>query len=849
VVTSGEGGTSGGQPRELALECRRIVKTFPGLTALQDVDLRVQRGDVHAIVGENGAGKSTLVKVITGVYTQDSGEILVRERKVDLHGPHDAEKQGIAIIHQDPSLIPQLTVWQNVFLGHERTGAAGLSDRAGMRRRSSELLQALQVDFACDDLVQDLSIAQREQVAICAALEKDPEILILDEPTASLSSNEIQKLFEMIRALRARGVTVVYISHHLGEIFELADRVTVLRDGAVVQTLDVKEVQREEIIRLMIGRDLRQLYPKEDVALGETVLEVKHLTCGERLHDVGFSGRSGEIVGICGLVGCGRSELALSLFGALPEARGEVTVKGRPVRIDSPTSTTQAGIAMIPEDRRNEGLLGELSIRENLSIAHLGLWSRLGVVDRQRERQSSSSLVRALRIAATGLEQEVRTLSGGNQQKVVIGRWISGGPDVFVFNDPTAGVDVGAKVEVYREITEFAKKGALSVFVSSDFEELIGMCDRILVMVKGRIVKELQREEFSREAILYWATSTTAGAEGSPQVAAGGALPAPPRPRRSLRLFLARWGTMVGMLLVLVALGVFSPRFFSPGNLLDVMKQGAFLALISIGLTIALVSGGFDMSVGALSQFTSNLSAGAIIAGLSTGTSLLIGGAVGVVVGLANAAFVLFLNMPPFVATLGSMFVLMGVTLGFNHGQALTLTDSPGFFELGQGHVGPVPVLLLIVIGVMIVAGVFLRWTRLGTHMYAMGGDARAATVRGLSRRASVLLAFCLGGLVVGVSGTIGASYSYGASAVPASLDFLISALAASFLGTTFTRAGQLDVVGTTVAAMFIAGLNNALILHNVSNLALPGIQGLILVISILPGLLRKNAIGQITIF
>jgi ribose transport system ATP-binding protein len=846
---------SDGAGREIILRCSGIRKSFPGLVALDNVDFEVSEGEIRAVVGENGAGKSTLVKVITGVYHADAGEITLNGRKLHFHGPLDALAQRIAIIHQDPNVVGPLKVWQNVFLSYEARGPMRLLAVASMRKKCQELLDSIEADFGPDDLAQNLTIAQREQVAICAALVREPKILILDEPTASLSSKEIAKLFGIVRSLKNRGVTIIYISHHLGEIFELADNVTVLRDGKVVGTASVKEVDRAHIIRMMIGRDLRQLYPKQPIDMTGTLLETRHLSCHGKFRDVTLQVRSGEVVGICGLLGSGRSELARALFGAERDVEGELFMAGTKVDLGSPHGPHSAGIAHVPEDRRTEGFVGELSVRENLAISNLLLWSQLGFVNRTKESAAADAQIKSLRIATVGPEQQVQLLSGGNQQKVVLGKWLISQPKVFVLNEPTVGVDVGAKVEIYTQVMEFVRQGGGVVFVSSDLDELMGMCDRILVMVKGRVTKELAREEFSQETILLNATASDGEVEVAARKTADAEANRKPVARPfSFGAFIRRWGTIMGIVLALIAFSIATPRFLVVSNLFDVLKQGSVLALIAIGLTLALISAGFDMSVGALSQFTSNLAAGIVASKMAVWGSvlvlpLLVGGGVGLAVGALNAALVLVFRMPPFVATLGTMFTLMGVTLAFNHGLSTTLMNQETFFFMGQGYLGPIPVIVVIVAVLVLILVVFLRRTRPGLRMYAAGGNINAAVVRGVSRNAMVLLSFLLCGLVVGLSGTILASYSYGASAVPASMDFLISALAASFLGTTFNRAGQLDLIGTTVAAMFIAAINNGLILIHVSNLALPGFQGIILILSILPVVIRKNEIGQVTIF
>ncbi len=407
------------------LRCEGIVKSFPGLLALDHVDFDVRQGEIRALVGENGAGKSTLVKIITGVYHADAGTISLRGRRISLHGPQDALAQKIAIIHQDPNVIASLTVWQNVFLNFETKGSLGFMNQSAMRVKCGALLSSIDADFAADDLVQNLSIAQHEQIAICAALAREPEILILDEPTAALSSKEIVKLFDIVRTLRSRGVTIIYISHHLGEIFELADSVTVLRDGKVVDTAIIKNIGRETIIRMMIGRDLKQLYPKENIRIAGPVLEVRNLTSAGKFQGISLQLRGGEILGICGLVGSGRTEFARALFGAEQDVEGDVLVSGRRVDYRSPDGPSAAGVAYVPEDRRSEGLVGNLSVRENLSIANLRLWSKMGLMNRKSELADVGRLISSLRIATVGPEQEARLLSGGNQQKVVIGKWLT----------------------------------------------------------------------------------------------------------------------------------------------------------------------------------------------------------------------------------------------------------------------------------------------------------------------------------------------------------------------------------------------------------------------------------------
>ena len=824
-----------------------ICKSFPGVVALDHIDLAFRRGEIHGLVGQNGAGKSTLVKILTGVYSLDEGRILLDGKEVRIGNPTEAEARGIAIVHQDQPLVAQFDVTRNVFLGCEPTGFAGLLDLGKMRQVTIALLSKVGATFGPDSLIRDLSVAQREQVAIAGALLRNPRLLILDEPTASLSSAEVEHLFGILRGLRAQGVTIIYISHYIPEVFRLVDRISVFRDGKLVRTMAAAETSPTEVIHLMVGRELHQLYPKQEIALGEPILEICNLSQGDRVRGVSLTVRKGEILGIGGLVGAGRTELALALIGALERGGGEVSLAGRVSAPNTPRAAKRQGFALIPEDRRSEGLVIDMSVRENLTLPNIARWSRWGILDLRAERASASELVERLHILPPNLSRLARNLSGGNQQKVVIGRWLTGDAKVFIFDQPTTGVDVGSRIEIYRQMTELARQGAAVLLISSDFEELLGMSDRIAVMYKGRVSKILDRSSAGVQEILYWAS----GGDATPDGAATAAMSrqGAPATRARVAQLMSRWGAISGMALALIIIGVAAPLFFSANNLFDVLKQGSVLALIALGLTAVLVSGGFDMSAGAGSQMASNFAAGVVLQGFGTAGALAVGTLAGLIVGGANAMLVVLFRMQPFVATLGSMFVLMGITLFYNGGHALTIYDQPTFFFLGQGHLGPVPFVIVILALVVAVLHLFFKRTRAGLHMYAVGQNLPAARLRGISQRKATLGSFAIGGVVIGFSGVILASYSYGASALATGMDFLISALAAAFLGSTLSRTGELDMIGTTIAAIFLASLSNGLILMGVSNLALPGIQGGVLILAIMLGVIHKRDIGQVLIF
>jgi ribose transport system ATP-binding protein len=488
------------------LEVRQLRKSFPGVRALKGVSLSVARGEVLAVIGENGAGKSTLMKILAGVQRADSGEILIEGRAVEIRSVHDALGQGIALIHQELNLADNLDVAANIFLGREQL-RVGLIDKARQRREAQEFLRAVGLDVDPAVLVSTLTIGHQQLVEIAKALSVNARVLIMDEPTSSLSSHEAENLFKVIRELRGRGVSIVYISHRLGEVRALADRVTVLRDGANAGDLGRDEIDHARMVKLMVGRDLSQFYPHEPHAAGETVLEVEGWrTRAHPRNALSFRVRAGEIVGVAGLVGAGRTELLAALFGVEPAVGGVLRVAGRPVAPQSPREAIAAGLALVPEDRKKQGVILEMAVRENLSLASLRRDQRHGFLNRRREADISAEMMGSLRIKTPHDRQIVQFLSGGNQQKVVLGKWLALRPRVLLLDEPTRGIDIGAKQEIYKLMEELARQGVAILFVSSEMEEILGISDRALVMHEGRLAGALARGELSEEAVLHLAT-------------------------------------------------------------------------------------------------------------------------------------------------------------------------------------------------------------------------------------------------------------------------------------------------------------------------------------------------------
>jgi rhamnose transport system ATP-binding protein len=484
------------------VELSNISKSFVGVRVVNDVSFDVRPGEVHALVGENGAGKSTLIKIIAGVHTPDSGTIKINGEEMRFATPGQAVKAGIAIVYQELLLFPELSVAENIFLNHAPRTKWRALDWAEMRKRARVLLDDLDSHHLdVDAKVGTLSVANRQRVEIAKALSQNARVVIMDEPTASLAEADVQQLLTIVRRLRDRGVGIVYVSHKLPEIFALADRVTVLRDGAYVGTKPIGEVTERSLVNMMVGRSIDQLFPKEDVTPGETRLEVRNLSFGTAVSDISFTLRSGEILGIAGLVGSGRTELALTIFGVTPATSGEILVDGKSVTIHSPEQARDLGIAYVPEDRGLQGLIRPQTIAENISLTVLKKLARGFIVDRGKEERLASDFISRLGIRTRGPSQAARQLSGGNQQKVVLAKWLAAEPRILIMDEPTRGIDVGAKSEIHALMSRLAKSGLAILMISSELPEVLGMSDRVLVMNGGRIVAEFARKDATPETV------------------------------------------------------------------------------------------------------------------------------------------------------------------------------------------------------------------------------------------------------------------------------------------------------------------------------------------------------------
>ncbi|MEV4572639.1 sugar ABC transporter ATP-binding protein [Nonomuraea jabiensis] len=487
------------------LSLSQVSKAFGAVRAVREVSLSLFPGEVHALAGENGAGKSTIVKILSGVHRPDSGRILLDGEPVEFGGPADAQRAGVAVIYQEPTLFPDLSVMENIFMGRQPRGRLGI-DRWAMRAGAAELFGRLGVHLDPDQPARGLSIADQQLVEIAKALSRQARVLVMDEPTAALSGTEVARLFGVARTLRSQGCALLFISHRLEEIFELCRRVTTLRDGAYVAEDLIADITPDDLVRRMVGRELEALFPKQETEAGEVALKVRRLTREGVFTDVSFDVRRGEIVALAGLVGAGRSEVARAVFGIDRWDAGSVEVDGRRLRPASPTAAMAAGLALVPEDRRQQGLVMDLSIERNIGLAGLADVRRGPLVSRAAERERARDWTVRLRLKFARLTDAVSVLSGGNQQKVVLAKWLARRPSVLIVDEPTRGIDVGTKAEVHRLLSELAGSGVAVLMISSELPEVLGMADRVLVMHEGRLAAEIPRADATEESVMAAAT-------------------------------------------------------------------------------------------------------------------------------------------------------------------------------------------------------------------------------------------------------------------------------------------------------------------------------------------------------
>lgn len=794
-----------------AIELRNIAKSFGNVRALSNASFSCLPGEVHALMGENGAGKSTLMRVVAGIWQPTSGEILLDGRSVEVSGPHHARELGIAMVHQDTKLVPDLDVARNIWLGREPSSAFGL-DLARMRRDAVALIERLGVTIDVSRLVSEISVAERQAVEIARALTANPSVLILDEPTSALDTREIAELFSIVRRLKASGTAIIFISHRLPEVFEIADRITVLKDGATVGTVERSAIDHDGLVAMMVGRAVELAYPPRAKDFGSARLVVEELGC-EQFHDVSFTVRAGEILGFGGIQGNGQSDVPRALFG-LMRASGRVTLDGLQLTCSSPRAAIRQGVVYVPGDRHAEGLFMSHSIRQNIALPHVADWTRMGLVSGAREATAADTAMKRFAVKANHAEQGVATLSGGNQQKVVLGRWTTGTPRLFIFEDPTRGVDVGTKLEIYRQIRALAAEGAAVILVSSDLLELIGVSDRILVFSKGRIVDEMDARNATEERIVGGA----AGARDMEATAVS--VVAKRQTRGTLGRFASRniGAVLLGVLiLAMVAVASnMSDFFLTSRNMANVGMQIAPLALVALGQFVVVLVRGIDLSVGPLISLVTSLVSYVAVSetGTETATAIAIALAVGIGVGAVNAGLAVWLRIPDLIATLSTFSIVYGLTLIVRPSPGGLLSEH--FIDFFSGSELGIPTTVYGVLVATVIAELALQRSRIGQRLYATGSAPEAGEVVGVNTRLVRSLAYVFCGVMAAVAGLLVAA-RIGSGDPQAGSSFTLASVTAVVVGGASVFGGRGTATATLLGAVAVGLMQNALNLMHIS--------------------------------
>lgn len=826
------------------VQARNIGKSFAGVIVLDDVSFDVRAGEVHTLMGENGAGKSTLMKILAGVHRPDAGEILLDGTPVNPASPHAAQKLGIALIHQEPLSFPDLSVAENIYIGHPLPrGALGQIDWRQLLRQAQEVLKELGVKLDVRAKLRGLSIAEQQMVELASALSQKARVLLMDEPTAALTPGEVSELFRIVRRLRDEGVAIVFISHRLEEVLQISDRITVLRDGKFVGTRNAAETDTTEIIAMMVGRPLSEMYQKQEATIGEPFLKVENLSSGDDVQNVSLEVRRGEIVCMAGLVGAGRTEVAETIFGIRPKTSGRVSINGQDARIEHPRDAIARGIAYVPEDRQKHGLLMPFTIASNTTLASESRVSRLGWLFKGRERAIAEKFRSLLSIRAYAVTQPVRELSGGNQQKVVLSKWLMTEPQVLILDEPTRGIDVGAKAEVHHVVGEMARQGKAILMISSDLPEVLAVSDRIVVMKEGRVTARLNRADATQQRVMTAATRGDNSANHEQQHAAGGQALSywhGAEERRAKNDGEKWWlrfreaGIAVVILLVLAAAIIADRSFLSYENFRNILLYIPLIMVVAMGQMMVIVSRNIDLSVGSVLGFSAIVVGYLLKANPAFPLSLaaVVAIAVGAALGLVNGTLVAWLRIPSIVATLGALSAYRGLTFIYSGGKQVDPNDiPPALIRLSQ-YPQKLPWLCIIAAIFAIAARMFLKYTRFGREVYAIGSNPPAAELRGISVRRDTMLIFTISGALSGLAGLLWASRypTINPSSVGSGFELIV--ISAVVIGGTSVFGGSGTVLGTVLGCVLLGVINVSLSVLGISGFYQLAIYGAAILIA-----------------
>ena len=818
------------------LELRDVTKSFGGTVAVRDVSVALRAGEVLALLGENGAGKSTCVKLLAGVIRPDAGQVVLDGRPVEFFAPQDAQRHGIAVMHQHPGLFPDLSVAENLFIGHARTGRFGTLDRARMREEAIRLLETVGLDCRPEAPLLGLRSSEQQLVEIARALSIEARVLIMDEPTAALSQREVDRLFAVVDALRHKGVAMMFVGHRMEEIYRVADRVTVLRDGRLIATAPTAEMPRSRAVGLMVGRPLSDLYPERTAEAGETVLEVQGLGRAGVFTDVSFTVRAGEILGFAGLVGSGRTEIARVLFGVDRPSSGSIRLHGSEVGFATPGDAMAAGIAYISEDRIGQSLVMDFGILTNASLPVIDQATVAGLVRPRRELGLVQEHLDRLRLRFRSYGQPVKTLSGGNQQKVVLAKWLATKPRLLILDEPTQGIDVQTKAEVHAVIADLARQGMAIILISSELPELIGMCDRLIVLREGHVTAELPGTDATQEGLLH-AMTDAGGAAPAPAHRAdrpGGAEPSAGWLRRLAAH--RELGLLLAMAAVVLPVAAINPRMLSGSNLTALAMDAALLTIIAAGQMLVVLTRNIDLSVASTIGLAAYVSADVLAShpwlGVPGGLAVACG--VGLLCGLVNGLVVTVGRVPGIVVTLGTLTLYRGITSLYAGGKQVNADQVPqAWLDMTGGSILGVPGVVLIALVTLGIIAFVLRALPVGRELYAIGSNPDGAALIGIPLGRRVLGAFACAGLLAGFDGALWAS-RYATIDSRVAIGYELTVIAAVVVGGVAIRGGAGTVLGMTLGALTLLVIRNGLTLVRVDPLWLQGVYGLVILIAII---------------
>jgi ABC-type sugar transport system ATPase subunit/ribose/xylose/arabinose/galactoside ABC-type transport system permease subunit len=808
-------GAGSAAPAESAvsvLAVRDIEKSFPGVQALRKVSFDCLSGEIHGLVGENGAGKSTLMRILAGAMQPDSGFIRLRGESVVLSSPRHAHDLGIAMVYQDTRLVDDLDVVQNIWLERE-PGSFLWVDRRSMEARAASILERLGLEIDLRRAARELTSVERQIVEIARALTADPAVLILDEPTSALAPSEVEHLAGILRNLQKGGTGIVFISHRLPEVLKFANRITVMKDGQIVTTVANEGITEDFLVSRMVGRQLSLAFPPKSSKSGPIRLEVKNLFSPSKFRDVSFTVAAGEIVGLGGIQGNGQSEVARALYGLIPAA-GEIRLDGARIPLRWPGDAIRAGVVYVPADRRGESIFAPHSIRRNVAAPHLPLWSPFGILNHSLEQRAVTDVVTRFQVRTPSLEQPIGFLSGGNQQKVVVGRWVLAKPKLYIFDEPTQGVDVATKLELYRVIRQLAEQGAAVILLSSDLLELIGLSDRILVVAHGSIVDRVPAADATEERIIGSAVSR--GRKDDPASMKPADASAPNRrPGKRLRMGQILWRRYAGTILLLSLLLLVSiytasqsRYFFTERNMGNLAIEVVPLALVATGQMGVILLGGVDLSVGPLMSLTTALASYVIVNNHAELAGVILCLVAGLLIGALNSFLILSLRIPDLISTLATYSLVLGLALIVRPSPGGNVSDT--FSDIVTMRIGWLPVAGVVVLAISGLGELVLLRSKIGVRLYATGSRSEAAFVAGTAVGRVRALAYLFSGFMAAAAGLVIAA-RIGSGDPQAGSQFTLSSIAAVVVGGTSVFGGRGTLIGTFLGAILLVLLQDAL--------------------------------------